>query len=227
MTKILYIEDEIFIAKIVKESLEDKGFEVCHCADGGEAKTLFLQFQPNLCILDIMLPNVDGYMIAKQIRAIDDVVPIIFLSAKNQTRDVVLGFEQGGNDYLKKPFGMEELLVRIHNLLKMSQKETKKPTESTIFTIGKYVFSPLRYELKYGEKSQKLSYRDVQLLTFFCEKPNQVIERKDILLAIWNDDSIFNSRNLDVYINKIRSYFEDDPRVQLITLKGVGFQFVY
>lgn len=225
--RILYVEDEVFIAQIVKESLEAKGFDVCHVADGGEAFASYLNFEPQICILDVMLPNEDGFSIAKKIRQKNQDVPIIFLTAKNQTQDVVHGFELGGNDYLKKPFSMEELLVRVNNLLKMSKKEILKPTESIRISIGKYQFSPLRYELIFNEQAQKLSHREVQLINLFCEKPNQVIERKEVLLNIWNDDSIFNSRNLDVYINKIRAYFEQDTNVQLITLKGVGFKFVF
>lgn len=225
--RILYVEDEVFIAQIVKESLEAKGFDVCHVADGGEAYASYLSFEPQICILDVMLPNEDGFSIAKKIRQKNQDVPIIFLTAKNQTHDVVHGFELGGNDYLKKPFSMEELLVRVHNLLKMSKKESFKSSEPMNISIGKYQFSPLRYELIFEEQTQKLSHREVQLISLFCEKPNQVIERKEVLLNIWNDDSIFNSRNLDVYINKIRTYFEQDPDVQLITLKGVGFKFVF
>lgn len=225
--RILYVEDEVFIAQIVKESLEAKGFDVCHVADGGEAYSYYLSFEPQVCILDVMLPNEDGFSIAKKIRQKNQDVPIIFLTAKNQTQDVVHGFGLGGNDYLKKPFSMEELLVRVHNLLKMSKKENFKSAEPINISIGKYQFSPLRYELIFEEQTQKLSHREVQLISLFCEKPNQIIERKEVLLNIWNDDSIFNSRNLDVYINKIRTYFEQDPDVQLITLKGVGFKFVY
>lgn len=222
-TKILYVEDEPFLGRIVKESLETRGFEVRLVADGALVQSSFVEMQPDLCVLDIMLPNKDGYAIAKSIRDGRDVVPIIFVSAKIQTEDLLKGFESGGNDYLRKPFSMEELIVRINNLLHLTQKMHLAPKEAQV--IGKFTFSPSRYELSFQGQTRKLSHREVLLLQVLHENTNAVVTRKDILMKVWGDDSFFNSRNLDVYINKLRDYLKDDDAVKIITLKGVGYHF--
>ena len=222
-TKILYVEDEPFLGRIVKESLESRDFEVHTVIDGKDAAETFIRVKPDICILDVMLPNKDGYAIAKDIRKANSYVPIIFVTAKNQTDDVVKGFEAGGNDYIRKPFSMEELIIRINNLLKLvSQKNA--PLSETIH-IGKYEFRPLRYELKFELAVKKLSHRESTLLQMLNENKNATLLRKDILLKLWGDDSFFNSRNLDVYITKLRDYLKEDKTVEIITIKGIGYQF--
>jgi DNA-binding response OmpR family regulator len=191
--------------------------------EGGDAVNTFIKEKPDICVLDIMLPKKDGYSIAKDIRQVNDTVPIIFVTAKNQTDDVVKGFESGGNDYIRKPFSMEELIIRINNLLKLSTRRNHKTQEN--ISIGRYEFSPLRFELKLGESVRKLSHRESTLLQMLAECKNATLLRKDILLKLWGDDSFFNSRNLDVYIKKLRDYLNDDPSVEIITIKGVGYQF--
>ncbi len=222
--KILYVEDEPFLGRIVKESLESRDFEVIMVADGDEAKRTFERDKPDICVLDVMLPSKDGYAIAKEIRHVNPDVPIIFVTAKNQTEDVLKGFEVGGNDYLRKPFSMEELIVRITNLLNLSQKTGKALPENVV--LGKYEFIPLRYELKQGESVKKLSHREASLLQMLIENRNATVQRKDILLKLWGDDSFFNSRNLDVYITKLRDYLKEDPKIEIITIKGIGYHFV-
>lgn len=222
--KILYVEDEPFLGRIVKESLESRDFEVNMVTDGQQAQHVFERDKPDICVLDVMLPSKDGYAIAKEIRQVDPNVPIIFVTAKNQTEDVLKGFEVGGNDYLRKPFSMEELIVRVSNLLSLSQKSGKTLPENVI--LGKYEFSPLRYELKHGDALKKLSHREASLLQLLIENRNAPILRKDILLKLWGDDSFFNSRNLDVYITKLRDYLKADPTIEIITIKGIGYQFV-
>lgn len=223
-TKILYVEDEPFLGKIVKESLESRDFEVKMVDDGRHVMTAFHQFNPDICVLDIMLPHVDGYTLGQEIRRLQPSLPIIFLTAKTQTEDVLKGFESGGNDYIRKPFSMEELIIRIQNLLKISTKAT--PSVSALVSIGKYDFSPQKYELRCGENVRKLSHRESELLKILNENRQFTIQRKDILLKIWGDDSFFNSRNLDVYITKLRDYFRDDPSIQIMTVKGVGYNFI-
>ena len=223
--KILYVEDELFLGKIVKESLESRDFEVVMEADGGKATYLFKKTQPDICVLDIMLPNKDGFTIADEIRALDEEVPIIFLTAKTQTEDVVKGFSIGGNDYIRKPFSMEELIVRIQNLLKNKQDGSPKITGGTAI-IGKYTFQLNRQLLCIGKDERKLSYRESELLKVLYENRSTIIDRKDILILLWGNDSFFNSRNLDVYINKLRSYLKNDPSLEIITIKGVGYRFV-
>lgn len=222
--KILYVEDEPFLGRIVKESLESRDFEVTMVTDGQQAQSVFERDNPDICVLDVMLPSKDGYAIARDIRQVNPNVPIIFVTAKNQTEDVLKGFEVGGNDYLRKPFSMEELIVRVTNLLNLSQKSGKALPEN--IALGKYEFNPLRYELKLGDTVRKLSHREASLLQLLSENRNATVQRKDILLKLWGDDSFFNSRNLDVYITKLRDFLKEDPAVEIITIKGIGYHFV-
>ena len=227
MTKILYVEDEPFLAKIVTESLESRNFQVEMVQDGQDALEAFEQFHPDICVLDIMLPNVDGFTLGEQIRSKNAQVPIIFLTAKNQTHDLLKGFQSGGNDYIRKPFSMEELIVRVNNLLNLTtKKNTQTINSEQKISIGNFIFLPKKYELWHQDNCRKLSYRDVQLLKIFADHPNQAIDRKQILMEVWGDDSFFNSRNLDVYIRKLRSYLKEDKRVRIVTLKGVGYHFI-
>jgi len=224
-TKIFYVEDELFLGKIVRESLESRGFDVVMESDGAKATEAFKKAKPNICVLDVMLPNKDGFTIADEIREIDEEVPIIFLTAKTQTEDVVKGFSLGGNDYIRKPFSMEELIVRVQNALRLKTEDSKKITGDS-FTIGKYVFQVNRQVLTNGKEDRKLSYRESELLKLLYENRDKIIGRSDILNLLWGNDSFFNSRNLDVYITKLRSYLKDDPQLEIITIKGIGYRFV-
>jgi len=227
MYKILYVEDEAFLAKIVKESLERIGHEVTHLADGKNVVKTFLEIQPDICILDIMLPFKNGYELAKDIRNVNQTSPIIFLTAKSQTQDLVEGFQSGGNDYIKKPFSMEELQVRIINLMKLSKGIKPKQENNGIIKIGStYTFHPLKHQLTGSKITKTLSHKESQILQLLCKHINTTLERKEILLKVWNDDSYFNSRNLDVYIRKLRSYLSEDQSVKIMTLKGVGYHFM-
>ena len=221
--KILYVEDEPFLGRIVKESLEVRDFDVRMVADGKLVMSVFEEFRPHICVLDIMLPNKDGYSIAQDIRKSNDSIPIIFVTAKTQTEDLLKGFEVGGNDYLRKPFSMEELIARVNNLLQLTQKLSNTPKESVL--IGQYEFVPQRYELRHKGHVKKLSHREAMLLQILSEHQNQNIDRKTMLLRVWGDDSFFNSRNLDVYITKLRDYLKEDPSIEIITIKGVGYHF--
>lgn len=221
--RILYAEDEVFLGKIVKESLESRGFEVFMETDGDKVLDLFHDIQPDICVLDVMLPNRSGFEIAADIRSIRRDVPIIFLTAKTQTSDVVQGFNIGANDYVRKPFSMEELIVRIQSLLSMN---TSFSHDKERLLIGKYVFDQHRQTLSIDVQSRKLSYREMELLKYLLYNRHQVIERRDLLHHIWGNDSFFNSRNLDVYITKLRGYFREDPSIEIITIKGVGYRFV-
>ncbi len=223
-TKILYVEDEPFLGLIVKESLESRDFEVNMVQDGAKALDLFRKVSPDICVLDVMLPSKDGYSVAKSIRLINPGVPIIFVTAKTQTEDLLKGFESGGNDYLRKPFSMEELIVRVNNLLALSKRA--KATTHASYSIGQYEFDPVRFDLKIAGSSKKLSHREAMLLQILADNRNSVVSRKEILLRIWGDDSFFNSRTLDVYITKLRDHLGADPTVEIITIKGVGYQFV-
>jgi DNA-binding response OmpR family regulator len=223
-TKVFYVEDEVFLARIVKESLESRGFDVIMEGDGAKALDLFKKTKPEICVLDVMLPNKDGFEIADEIREINEDIPIIFLTAKTQTEDVIKGFKLGGNDYVRKPFSMEELIVRIQNLLRLREDHPKITADSV--KMGKYNFQLNRQVLSNGKEDRKLSFRESELLKLLYEHRDRIIDRKDILNLLWGNDSFFNSRNLDVYITKLRSYLRDDPSLEIITIKGIGYRFV-
>lgn len=192
--------------------------------DGLNALKLFPSSQADICVLDIMLPKMDGYTLALSIRKLSPQIPILFLTAKSQVDDVVKGFQSGGNDYLKKPFSLEELIVRIENLLFLTNSQKKQAKQEIPF--GKFIFNPSRYELRDPEgEVRRLSHKEAGILTLLLENVNQTTERKEILMSLWGDDSYFNSRNLDVYITKLRDYLKSDPQVEIITIKGVGYYF--
>lgn len=226
-TKILYAEDEPFLAQIVQESLQSRQYEVRLVNNGQDAQAAFAAFKPHICVLDIMLPGKNGYDIAKDIRKSDPSVPIIFLTAKSQTEDLLKGFASGGNDYLKKPFSMEELIARIQNMLSISgnQQQSNAQVKDSI-NLGKYAFYPHRYELQFDDQIRKLSFKENSLLQLLAESAGQPVERKDILMKLWGDDSFYNSRNLDVYINKLRDCLKQDLTIEIVTIKGVGYHLV-
>ena len=226
MIKIFYVEDEPFLAKIVQETLESKGYLVTLVEDGAKAEQVFLSNSFDICILDIMLPNKNGFEIAKDIRISQPSIPILFLTAKDQTDDVIRGFESGGNDYIRKPFSMEELIARIENFVRLANINKDQASQET-YNIGeKFIFLPHQLSLNYEDESISLSHRESQILHLICAQIHLPTERKKILLEVWGDDSFYNSRNLDVYISKIRGYFKRDTSIQIKTLKGVGYQFV-
>ena len=226
-TKILYVEDELFLGKIVRETMEDQGFDVVWETDGARVMNRFSTFSPDICVVDIMLPHIDGYSLCRQIRGLFPGMPIIFLTAKVETADLVKGFEAGGTDYIRKPFSIEELIVRIKNQLNLKNsngyQSVAKENENS---IGSYTFYSGRYELHAPSGVIKLSQRDMQILSMLCANRNRVTDRKELLLSVWGDDSFFNSRNLDVYIRKIRTLLSEDPSIEIQTIKGKGYLFI-
>ena len=227
MRKIYYIEDEQFLGKIVCETLEKQGYELRWETDGAKVMNGFRAFSPDIIVLDIMLPNIDGYTLCNQISALHPGIPIIFLTAKVETKDLVKGFEAGGTDYMRKPFSLEELIVRIKNQLELaSGVKTPSIPKSAEIKIGKYVFRPGSYELQTPSRIINLSQREMEVMKMLVANINQVSDRKEILLSVWGDDSFFNSRNLDVYIRKIRAYFAEDQGINIQTLKGKGYLFL-
>ena len=222
--KVLYVEDEIFLAKIVSETLQSRGYDVVMESDGGKVLSRFEQAKPDVCVLDVMLPNKDGFTIADEIREKDANVPIIFLTAKSEVADVVNGFKLGGNDYIRKPFSMEELIVRIENVLRKKNSTPDDTAEEV--KIGKYTFNIRRQVLSQENEDRKLSYRESELLKLLYENRDKIVERRDILNLLWGSDSFFNSRNLDVYITKLRNYLKNDPSLEILTIKGIGYRFI-
>ncbi|HEX2970025.1 MAG TPA: response regulator transcription factor [Bacteroidales bacterium] len=225
-TKIFYIEDEQALGRIVSDTLTKQGYDVTWEKDGAKVLSYFENEKPDICVLDIMLPNTDGYSLCRTIRGLFPDLPVIFLTAKTETANVVEGFESGGTDYIRKPFSIEELIVRIENQLTLRNGRFLAGNLNEILKIGKYTLDTCRYELKSSHGVIKLSNRDMQLLRMLYANRNGITHRKDLLVSVWGDDSYFNSRNLDVYIKKIRDYFSGDQSVQIITLKGNGYIFL-
>lgn len=225
--KILYIEDEPYLGRIVKETLVHKGYEVLHKKDGTRLTDIIRQFNPDICLLDVMLPHVDGFTLGNLIRNIFPRLPIIFLTAKSQPEDIVHGFASGGTDYLRKPFSMDELLARIGNQLRLLQPAVSPadvlPEE---IRLNAWTFYPARLELHLNGSVKRLSQREAQILSLLCLHRDKMLERRMLLQAVWGDDSFFNSRNLDVYIRKLRACFAADERIRIVTLKGQGYLFI-
>lgn len=228
MNKILYAEDEESLAMIVKDTMEVRGYDVTWCKDGKSALAAFNQEKPDICVFDIMMPEMDGITLANEIRKIDNIVPIIFLSAKSQTTDVLIGFESGANDYIKKPFSIEELLIRIKTILSRDQLIAhESPLDSSTFIIGEYTFNYATQELFYqSEKIQKLTSKENEILRMLCENKNQILKRKIVLEELWGDDGFFTARSMDVFITKLRKYLKRDERIEIINVRGVGFKFI-
>ncbi|MEM7185110.1 MAG: response regulator transcription factor [Bacteroidota bacterium] len=222
LAKILLAEDEPALGQIVKESLETKGFHVLLCSDGAEALEVYYKEQPQLLVLDVMMPKKDGFTLAREVRMQDAGIPIIFLTAKSQPQDVVEGFTLGGNDYLKKPFSMEELIVRIKNLLNQ-----KGGNEAAPIPIGDYEFLFRQQSLQYkNDPPVKLTHREAHLLFHLYNNRNKVLDRSIILKKLWGDDDFFNARSMDVFITKLRKKLKQDERLQIINVRGYGYKLV-
>lgn len=219
--KIILAEDEPALAQIIKESLETRDFKVFLCKNGEEAFSEFLKNKPDILVLDVMMPKKDGFTLAQEIRKTDKKTAIIFLTAKSQTQDVVDGFHFGGNDYLKKPFSMEELIVRIHALL---NRITTKIDE--VFEIGDYTFNSVKQTLHHAENSISLTHREASLLQLLLENKNEILDRSIILKKIWGDDDFFNGRSMDVFITKLRKKLSLDPNIQIINIRNQGYKLI-
>lgn len=222
-TTILLAEDEPALGQIIKESLETRNFNVLLCDNGEKAFDVYKNEQPELLVLDVMMPKKDGFTLAKDIRAIDDTIPIIFLTAKSQTQDVVEGFTIGGNDYLKKPFSMEELIVRINNLL----NRTKVQKHTELLKIGDYTFDFPKQTLQFQDKEHKqLTHREAHLLFHLVKNKNKVLDRSLILNKLWGSDDFFNARSMDVFITKLRKKLSKDNSVQILNVRGFGYKLI-
>jgi len=222
--KILLAEDEPSLGQIIKESLESRGYQVVLCKDGEEALEVYYKEKPQLLVLDVMMPKKDGFTLAKEIRMQDAKTPIIFLTAKSQTRDVIEGFTTGGNDYLKKPFSMEELIVRIKNLL----NEQTNASEQTEVNIGTYLFNFKKQTLQYKNEDPKpLTNREAHLLFHLNNNKNNILDRSIILKKLWGNDDFFNARSMDVFITKLRKKLKNDENIKIINVRGYGYKLTY
>lgn len=222
-TTILLAEDETALGQIIKESLETRNFKVLLCENGEKAKQVYLEHQPELLVLDVMMPKKDGFTLAKEIRAENNTIPIIFLTAKSQTKDVVEGFTIGGNDYLKKPFSIEELIVRINNLLNRSQLQKT----SDIITFGDFTFDFRKQTLQFkDENTTQLTHREAHLLFHLIKNKNQILDRTLILNKLWGNDDFFNARSMDVFISKLRKKLSADKNIQILNVRGFGYKLI-
>jgi len=222
-TTILLAEDEPALGQIIKESLETRSFNVLLCENGEKALEVYKTTSPEILVLDVMMPKKDGFSLAKEIRMNDDSIPIIFLTAKSQTQDVVEGFTIGGNDYLKKPFSMEELIVRIHNLL----DRTKLQKASEIIHLGNYIFDFPKQTLQFeDENSIQLTHREAHLLYHLVKNQNQVLDRSLILNKLWGNDDFFSARSMDVFITKLRKKLSQDHNIQILNVRGYGYKLI-
>ncbi|MGA0556732.1 response regulator transcription factor [Larkinella sp. VNQ87] len=224
MPNVLLIEDEVALGMIVRDSLEVRGFTVLYAADGEEGYALFREQKPDVVVADVMMPRLDGFTLAERIRQADADIPIIFLTARSQTADVVRGFELGGNDYLKKPFSIDELIVRIKALL--NRNLGVRPAMPDRLPIGRYQFDYLKQKLAFNGNEIAMSHREAELLKRLYEQRNQVLERSAVLLELWGDDSFFNGRSLDVFITRLRRYLKEDPQIQIVNVRGVGYKLI-
>ena len=220
--KILLAEDEPALALIIKESLETRNFEVTHCKNGQEAFAIFTKQTFDILVLDVMMPIKDGISVAKDVRKIDKKMPIIFLTAKSQTADVIEGFNAGGNDYLKKPFSMEELIVRVQSLLGRIHEDQREEK----IAVGNYVFNFTKQTLRFSEVLLTLTHREAELLLLLIENKNEILDRSVVLKKIWGNDDFFNGRSMDVFITKLRKKLNLDPNIQIINVRGQGYKLI-
>lgn len=224
--KVLYVEDELSLSRIVTDTLQHQGYSVHLETDGSKVLSAFNYFEPDICVLDIMLPGIDGYSLCRQIRNRFPKLPVIFLTAKTETADLVKGFDSGGTDYIRKPFSIEELIVRIQNQLQLLGEKTRKHEHTEEIGLGQYTLIPSRYELAGPSGIVKLSPRSMDVLLILASNRNQVTDRRELLKLVWGDDSFFNSRTLDVYIRKLRENLVSDASIEIVTLKGKGYLFL-
>jgi DNA-binding response OmpR family regulator len=223
--KLLVVEDDPNLGDILKEYLEMKGYEPTLCRDGEEGWNKFKKDKFDLCLLDIMMPKKDGFTLAKEIKKVQEDLPILFLTAKNQKDDIIEGLKIGADDYLTKPFSMEELLLRITAILRRTQKSSEVVALKT-YSFGDFV---LHYDEQFIEGpggKHKLTSKENELIRLLASETNKLVNRSHALKQIWGDDSYFNARSMDVYLSKIRKILKDDPKVQIITVHGEGFKLI-
>jgi DNA-binding response OmpR family regulator len=223
--KILLAEDDENLGMLLREYLIVKSYDADWFINGEKAYKSFIKTHYDLCILDVMMPVKDGYTLAKEIRLTNAEIPIIFLTAKSLKEDIIEGFKAGADDYICKPFSMEELLFRVEAVIRRTRKDAAGIQQSE-YKIGDYVFSPNTQLLRYGNTEHKLTTKESDLLKLLCANKNMILDRNFALKTIWVDDNYFNARSMDVYIAKLRKYLKEDPRVQIINVHGKGFKLI-
>ena len=225
-TKILLAEDDLNLGKILKSYLEAKDFDVELYLNGEEALLSFQKNEYDIIVLDVMMPVMDGFTTARNIRKTDKKIPIIFLTAKSLEEDKLTGFDIGADYYITKPFNMELLLARINAIMRRIGSDSDENSQKDIFNIGKYTFDYMHQELKIGKNIQKLTSKESELLKLLCLHENETMDRRVALNRIWKDDSYYNARSMDVYITKLRKYLKEDSKLQIINVHGIGFKLL-
>jgi DNA-binding response OmpR family regulator len=223
---ILLVEDDMNLGFVIQDALKRKGYNVHLVRDGKEGLKKFNEHAYDLCVLDVMLPNKDGFSLAEDIRLSNAVVPIVFLTAKSQTEDKIAGFKAGGDDYLTKPFSHEELILRIEAILRRTQGKSDNPRERDRFEVGDYTFDHRNLVLSHPTEERKLTKKEADVLRLLCLHADQVLPRELVLNMVWGDDTYFLGRSLDVFISRLRKYLKSDPKVQIVNVHGVGFKMV-
>lgn len=224
-TKLLLAEDDENLGLLLKEYLVAKGYDADLYPDGDAAYKGFMREHYDICILDIMMPKKDGFTLAKDVRIVNPDIPIIFLTAKNLKEDVLEGFKLGGDDYITKPFSMEELIMRIEAILRRTAQDSGAGAQQ-VFTVGKFTFDTRKQILSEGDNAVKLTTKESDLLKLLCQNANKVLERNYALKSIWIDDNYFNARSMDVYITKLRKHLKSDPKVEIINVHGKGYKLI-
>lgn len=224
--KILLAEDDDNLGNLLREYLEAKGYITSWAKNGKEGFDLFKKGTYNLCLLDVMMPLKDGFTLAKEIRAQDKSIPIVFLTAKSMKEDAIEGFTVGADDYITKPFSMEELLLRLNAILRRTQSQSSAENKIKTFEVGKYQFDYENQTLKMGKKEQGLTTKEAELLRLLCLHKNDVLDRNFALNSIWKDDNYFNSRSMDVFVTRLRKYLKEDSKVEIINIHGKGFKLL-
>jgi len=222
--QILLIEDEPILASIIKESLESRGFEVTLATNGIEGWGLFNSLKPELCVVDLMLPKKDGFSLVKDIRTVNKRIPLIFLTARTQTEDVLKGLELGADDYMKKPFSMEELILRIKALMRRNENPESSHMQNVNYQLGHLQFNHQRLEIYGAEGTALLSQREADLLLLLLQNKNKLLDRKSALLKLWGEDNRFNARSMDVYITRLRKFLKSEPSIVIQSVRGQGYK---
>lgn len=220
-TKLLLVEDERMLAEILADTLSSRGFEVTLASDGEEALSIWRELKPDIVVSDIMMPRMDGFTLIKRMRSGGYSAPVLFLTARSATEDVVKGFEVGGNDFLRKPFALDELIVRLHALL---GRLGTANDESEEFFIGRYHFIPATGRLSIDGRNIALSTREKDVLARLCRHKGQVVESSGLLMELWGDDTFFNLRSLNVFISRLRHHLAEDRSVEIVSIRGVGYK---
>ncbi len=225
---VLLVEDEQTLAMIVKDTLDAQGFDIVVAKDGADGLRKVHDVHPDVLVVDVMMPRMDGFEMVRRIRQTDKRTPVLFLTARSAINDVVEGFELGANDYLKKPFGMQELIVRIKALAgrMMVETDARQPQNGEWIEIGTYLFNPNTQRLQMAGLNEALSYRESEILRRLCGNRNQVVCTQDILLDLWGDDSFFNTRSLQVFITKLRHKLGKDENLRIVNVRGIGYKLI-